>query len=183
MAEFIYDDFYSLAARRRKGLVETPRIELTRLTVDQHRHSVADLVGHFTPSVSDKTRGDVGLRGEYFQSRGMSKANRLSFTRNDPRIDFDFGSGSPHAAITPDQFTIIWEGSVRPETTGYHDFRVTTENGARLYVNTDSPEVRERLRDDSSVAGEQALIDAWVSSGDSVKFPSGSTCSEAGPYR
>ena len=50
--------------------------------------------------------------------------------------------------------------------TGYYEFRVRTENGARLYVNNDETGGRRKLRDDSSVAGQSALIDAWVGSGE-----------------
>ena len=165
VARYIFDEFYSLAARQRKGYVAKPRIELSRLTVAQHRNAIADLLGQFTPQPEQESAAEPGLVGQYFQSRGMSKADRLKLTRVDRRIEFDYGTGSPAAAITPDQFTVIWEGSLVAPETGHYEFRVKTENGARLYVNNDPPEKRSRLRDDSSVAGQSALIDAWVSSG------------------
>lgn len=186
VAHYIYHEFYSLAARRRKGLAPQPRVELSRLTVGQHRNAIADLIGHFTPepqyeaepsdeyrrnkdrrdSPPSPMRDQEGLRGAYFQSRGMSKANDLMLERADRRIDFDFGAGSPLATISVDQFAIIWDGSVFVRDTGYHEFRIRTQNGARLYVNHDAVEIRRALRDDSSVAGSAALIDAWVSRGE-----------------
>ncbi|MCP4890302.1 MAG: DUF1592 domain-containing protein [Planctomycetaceae bacterium] len=185
VAYYLYHEFYSLAARRRKGLAPIPRIELTRLTVNQHRNLVADLIASFTPLPQYESQppagyrettgaprhsaasmlSEPGLRGAYFQSRGMSKADRLKLERIDRRIDFDFGPGSPIAEISADQFAIIWEGSVAVQDSGYHEFRIRTQNGARLYLNHGAVQIRRRLRDDSSVAGNTALIDAWVGSG------------------
>jgi hypothetical protein len=113
----------------------------------------------------------AGLRGEYFQSKGMSKADKLGLYRVDARLAFDFGEASPSenvpgADITADQFTIIWRGGLIINDTGHHEFRVSTENGARLYLNLDPQQRMRKLRDDSSSAGQQALIDAWVSSGE-----------------
>ena len=166
VAEYVYHEFYSRAARERKGLTPAARLELTRLTVSQYRNVVADLIGHFTPSPDHgDSSSEPGLSGEYYQSRGMSKAHKRKLSRVDPKIQFDFGEGSPAEDITADQFAIVWQGSLLAKDTGNYDFRITTPNGSRLYINTEFQERRRRLRDDSSVAGKAALIDAWVSSG------------------
>ncbi|MDA1275994.1 MAG: DUF1592 domain-containing protein [Verrucomicrobia bacterium] len=177
VADYIYNEFYSFEARRKKGLI--PRIELARLTLPQYRNAAADLLGLFTPLPTqggergpddDKevsnTKTESGLRAEYYQSKGMSKADQLQLQRIDRDIDFDFGEGSPSANITADQFTIIWDGALAAEDTGHYEFRVRTENGARLYLNSENTGGRRKLRDDSSVVGQAALIDAWVSSGE-----------------
>jgi hypothetical protein len=109
---------------------------------------------------------EPGLRGEYFQSKKMDKAERLGAERVVRRIDFDFGTESPAEGITADQFSIIWEGALLPDDTGEYQFRIRTENGARFYLNYEEIEHRRGLRDDSSVAGQSALIDAWVSNGE-----------------
>ena len=172
VAEYIHQSFYSVAARRRNGLLHAPRIELVRLTVPQFRNAVADLIDHFSPFNSGEKGADgatseakPGLRAEYYQSKGMSKADQLRRSKVDTHFSFDFGEASPDEEIEPDQFAIIWEGSFLAEHTGRYELRVRTPNGARLYLNNDSPEQRRKLRDDSSVAGQAALIDAWVSSG------------------
>ncbi len=46
VAAYIYDAFYSVAARERN---KPPRVDLARLTVKQYRNAVADLVGTFRP--------------------------------------------------------------------------------------------------------------------------------------
>ena len=175
VAAFIYHEFYSARARQEKGLVPVPRARLARLTVKQYRNAVADLIGYFTPYLKNAGKElanapsdslQKGLVAEYYQSKGMSKADKLVETRVDRRIDFDFDEFSPVEGITADQFAIIWRGSFVADVTGYHEFRVRTPNGARLYLNNDSPRRRRRrLRDDSSAAGQSALVDAWVSSG------------------
>lgn len=180
VANFLYHEFYSWDARLRKGLAEVPRVELARLTVPQYQNSVADLLGHFTPdpSSSNGRRGrrgrsngqdaappEPGWQADYYGSKGMSKADRLSHQKIDKQIVFDFGETSPKEGIPDDQFAIIWQGSLAPYDTGYYQFRVKTENGVRLYLNADQVGQRRRLRDDSSAKGQSALIDGWVSSG------------------
>jgi hypothetical protein len=175
VAEFIFHEFYSTEARKKKGLI--PHIEIARLTVPQYRNVVADLLGRFTPVPGGGKNGSAaakdadpafqpGLSGQYFQSKGMSKADNRQLERIDPGIDFDFAEGSPTPDITADQFAIIWEGALSAPDTGYYEFRVRTPNGTRLYVNRDNTGSRGKLRDDSSAAGQAALIDAWVSSGE-----------------
>ena len=166
VAEYIYHEFYSPAARVKQGLAEPPRVELARLTVPQYRNAVADVVGRFTPGRNDsQIEVQTGLSASYYQSKGMSKADELRTERVDPRIDYDFAENPPVEGIEADQFAIIWEGCLKAKTTGFYEFRLTTENGARLYLNNDQTGSRKRLRDDSSAAGQSALIDAWVSSG------------------
>ncbi|MCR9294880.1 MAG: DUF1592 domain-containing protein [bacterium] len=180
VVEYIYERFYTAPK-------EAESSRLMRWTVPQHRNVLADIFATFAPRpspiaasgsaggrselppsplrkhIQDLSAG--GLLAEYYQSRGMNKADRLVIRRVDPRIEFDFQEGSPGPGITADQFSIIWDGSLLAPDTGYYDFRVTTENGARLYLNLDPQEVLGRLRDDSSASGQQALIDAWVGSG------------------
>lgn len=172
LAKYILEHFQPGAS-----VDDVPRI--SRLTVDQYRNAVADVIGRFAPqelsddgdggrrSRSRSRNGEVpGLRGEYYQSSGMNKADRLGHYRSDTRMEFDFGDSSPVPSISADQFAIIWQGSLSAEHTGYYEFRVTTENGARLYLNFDPQPSRGALRDDSSQSGHQALIDAWVGSGE-----------------
>ena len=179
----MYQRFYSIAARRERGLVVDARVQLARLTVPQYRNATADLLGQFTPTLArhggrggNRTRRrknvasvsapEPGLRAQYFQSKGMSKADSLKHERIDDFIAFDFKDQSPAAGITPDQFAVIWEGAFEPAQTGHHEFRIRTENGARLYLNNDPSNRRGKLRDDSSASGQAAFIDGWVSSGE-----------------
>lgn len=180
VANYIYHEFYSPQARQKKGLVAAPRFELARMTVPQYRNAVADLLARFTPAPRNRlnppepdgtqespdTAVLPGWHAEYFQSKGMSKADSLQLERADHSIDFDFGEDSPSEKITADQFTIIWQGALLARNTGHHEFRISTQNGARLYLNSDATERIRKLRDDSSQTGQSAFIDGWVSSGE-----------------
>jgi hypothetical protein len=175
VAAYIYDAFYSKAARERN---KPPRIELSRLTVSQYRNAVSDLVGSFR---GDAQWGDQrGLEGEYFKSKRFRGGDRV-IARIDPEVRFDFKTSSPAPAtfdpkefasrpratllgpralalanipvkparIDPKEFAIRWQGSVLAPETGEYEFIVRTENSAELWVNDT----------------KRALIDASVKSG------------------
>lgn len=50
-------------------------------------------------------------------------------------IDFNWGSGSPDAAIAADTFSVRWSGRVEPLYSQTYTFFVTHNDGARLWVN------------------------------------------------
>jgi hypothetical protein len=144
VAAYIYDAFYSKAARERN---KPPRIELARLTVRQYQNAVADLIAGFRPA--GQWDGQHGLRGDYFNDRGFRNGKRV-FERIDPRVCFDFGSDGPQAdKFDARQFAIRWEGSVLAPETGAYEFVVRSEHAARLWVNDRA----------------HPLVDAWVKSG------------------
>lgn len=186
VGQYIYDEFYSYEARLAKGLISRPRVELSRLTVAQYRNALADLVGQLTAAprdprpdgfvtrfriregkkVPDPDLYERGLLGSYSQSKQMNKRDRMVMVRVDSRIDFDYGAGSPDEEIDPEAFSITWNGSIKTRSTGHYEFRITTPNGVRLYLNADSPAQRGKLRDDDSATIRSRLIDGWVSSGE-----------------
>ncbi len=134
------------------------------MTNRQFRESVADLIGSF--GESPPPGHGTGLAAKYYQSDGMNKKAKLAFEREDPQLDFNFESNSPGDGITADQFSIAWSGSLLAPATGWHEFRIRTPNGARLYLNGELRNGDNNSRDDSGGKRQPALIDAWVSSGD-----------------
>lgn len=156
VAAYIYDEFYSPAARLRN---QPPRVQLSRLTITQYENAIADLAASFREPVpvSDKR----GLKGEYYDSRNFNN-DRKKLDRIDPRIQFDFGDASPVSETNKHEFSIRWIGSVIADETGDYEFALKTENGARLFVNT--PARRTRRGD-----GPPPTIDAWVSSASKVR--------------
>jgi hypothetical protein len=168
VAEFIYHAFYSAEARARNN---PPKREPARLTNRQFRESVADLIGSFRAPTPAPEGG--GLRGEYYESKGMNKKQKRAFERVDKAMDFDFGEDSPGEGINAEQFSVAWEGSLIAPETGMYEFKIKTPNGARLYVNADLREGDRNSRDDSSASREPALIDAWVSSGSELREADG----------
>lgn len=157
-AEYIHQAFYSAEARARN---HPPRIELAHLTVRQYRESIADLLGSLRGATGTTESG--GLAGTYRErperDPKMPDRNRPETTfkkQVDPVIDFDFGANAPEKGTYAAQFSINWMGSVLVPDTGEYEFRVTSLNGVRLYVNP--PEGGNE---------KNALIDLWVSSGKS----------------
>ena len=197
VAEYLFHEFYSPAARARKGLILQSRSNF-RMTVAQYRNAMADVIGHFNSDVgvtrtlppkqgsiavapdaapptdgggSAESNGQAleafqpGLNASYFGSKGMSKADHLAHSGIDHHIDFDFGEKAPYEGMPDDQFAIIWNGALVVEDSGEYSLRVTTSNGARVYLNLDPSKGLHKLRDDSGAAGQAPLIDAWVGSG------------------
>lgn len=148
VAEYIYDAFYSPAARARS---QPARIQLARLTIAQYLNSVADVLGSFRARKELDDRR--GLNADYHNARNFRDEKRV-IERVDPKIDFNFEASSPDTnKIDAKEFAVRWRGSVIAEETGDYEFCLKTENGARLWVNDQSKE----------------LIDAWVSSGGKVR--------------
>lgn len=67
--------------------------------------------------------------------------------------------------VTQDQFSIAWAGSLLAPDSGFYEFRLTTPNGARLYLNADLLAGDSNRRDDSDARRQPALVDLWVSAG------------------
>ena len=163
VAAFIHGAFYSPEARARAGQIGSARIELARRTVPQYRNAIADIIASLDPKRTGPSYKTGGLRGGYFSSDKMNKKHKHGLDRLDPVIDFDFKDAAPTEDIDPTQFSIAWEGSLVAPSTGTYEFRVTTPNGARLYVNADLKEGDRNYRDDSSAPSRVPLIDGWVS--------------------
>jgi hypothetical protein len=150
VAEFIHASFYAAPARHDD---RTPRVELSRLTVRQHRNSLADLVGGFREA-APANEGIRGLRGEYFRGRDTDR-RAFECERIDPQVAFDFGIESPDPErFEPSRFTIRWTGSVLPPETGLYEFVVRATDAVKFSVNT--------------AAYEPPVIDATVSVNDDV---------------
>jgi hypothetical protein len=150
VAAYIFEAFYSPAAQARRKL---PRLELARLTVDQYRNAVADLVQPSRPATAVKE--EQGLRGSYFDGSGGRRKRTPTFARTDSDIRFDFGPGTPdHDRFKSGELAVDWQGSVVAPETGLYDFVVRTEHSIRLFVND----------------LKRPLIDAGVKSGRDTEF-------------
>ncbi len=74
----------------------------------------------------------VGLRGEYFNNVDLTN---LRLTRTDATVNFNWGTGSPSAAIAPDTFSARWTGRVQPRFSETYTFFTSANDGSRLWVN------------------------------------------------
>jgi hypothetical protein len=164
VAEWMYGDFYSPGARAKYfPPTKTP----SRLTVRQYAESAADLLMTFAEPRPPALPGP--LKGVYFQSDGMNKKARKHLDKDDGYLHFDFADKEPVPGLPAEQYSIAWQGSLLSQDTGWYDFRLSTPNGARLYLNADLMAADANTRDDSSAKRATPLIDEWVSSGTEVR--------------
>jgi RHS repeat-associated protein len=91
------------------------------------------------PAAPAPVKEPQGLLGIYFDNGG-DPTLATNFTgeiisRVDPRVDFDWGWGSPHPAMGPDNFSVRWIGQVEAPVSGTYTFYTLTDDGAALWVN------------------------------------------------
>lgn len=73
-----------------------------------------------------------GLAATYHDNIDFSGS---TVSRVDKSIDFNWGSGSPDAAIGADTFSARWTGRIQAIEAGSYTFRTTSDDGVRLWVN------------------------------------------------
>lgn len=71
-------------------------------------------------------------KGEYFNNKSISGAPVV--VRNDAEINFDWGTGIPAAGLPADGFSVRWSRKL-DLAGGMYRFRMTVDDGARLFVN------------------------------------------------
>lgn len=85
-----------------------------------------------TPTPTPLPTYGSGLKASYFADRELSALSKELIISS---VNADFGTGSPDAALSPDDFSIRYEGNITPATTGSYTFHLASDDGARLYIN------------------------------------------------
>ncbi|HEX6660080.1 MAG TPA: PA14 domain-containing protein, partial [Ilumatobacter sp.] len=70
---------------------------------------------------------------EYFADRDLGGSPVL--TRNDEKVDFDWGSGGPGSGVPTDDFSARWSKSLDVAEPGAYEFTVSGDDGVRLFVD------------------------------------------------
>jgi sulfatase modifying factor 1 len=86
-----------------------------------------------------------GLKGEYFGN--MTLEGSPTFTRIDPEINFGWWGGGEVFPFVSDRCSVRWTGQVEAPLTESYTFYVSTDDGARLWLDG------------------KPIIDAWVDQG------------------
>ncbi len=85
--------------------------------------------------------GKNGIRVSYFTNdRLEGKPFKIAV---DKQINHEWAYGAPLAGMPQDNFSIRWEGSIKPDKTGKYYLGVTGDDGFRLYL------------------GDKLVIDSW----------------------
>jgi uncharacterized protein YraI len=71
-------------------------------------------------------------RGEYFNNMSLSGSPVL--VRDDDKIDFNWGGGSPGPNVSADNFSVRWTRTLNLEP-GRYRWTTTTDDGVRLWIN------------------------------------------------
>jgi PKD repeat protein len=96
-------------------------------------------------------------RGEYYANPILSYQPAL--VRNDPAIDFNWGTGSPASQLPAERFSVRWTRQQAFEE-GWYRFYALVDDGVRLYVD-DSLVIDEWLKG----AQRQVTGERWLSAG------------------
>ncbi len=76
----------------------------------------------------------TAFRGEYFANKNLQGEPVL--VRDDAKIDFDWGAGSPAAGIPNDSFSVRWTGRIGPMAqTVDAKIATATDDGVRLWID------------------------------------------------
>jgi len=75
-----------------------------------------------------------GLSAQLFDNPTLNGEPILQ--RTDANVNFDWGNSAPDPKVPQTNFSVIWTGSMKPVTvTGDYIFAVTSDDGARLFIN------------------------------------------------
>jgi glucose/arabinose dehydrogenase len=77
-------------------------------------------------------RAGIGLVGTYYDNPDFTGR---AVTRRDPKVLFNWSTGSPAPGIASDTFSVRWRGQVQARVTGTHTFYVRSDGGVRLWVD------------------------------------------------
>lgn len=79
------------------------------------------------------TTGFISLTGSYYTANNWTGGPT---NRTDTSINYDWAGGNPgFGGLGNDNFSIIWNGSIRALRTGTHSFRTSSDDGVRVTVN------------------------------------------------
>ena len=74
-----------------------------------------------------------GLKAEFFKNKTLTGIP--FYTRTDAIIDFHWAAEPNVAGMPADNFSVRWTGVVRPLKTGSYKFKISGDDGFRLWVN------------------------------------------------
>ncbi|MFM2094246.1 MAG: Soluble aldose sugar dehydrogenase YliI precursor, partial [Planctomycetota bacterium] len=70
-----------------------------------------------------------GLDGAYYDNKDLTG---YKFTRLDPQINFNWGSGSPDSRIGKETFSVRWTGQLQAVESGNYRLRTYSDDGVRV---------------------------------------------------
>ena len=84
------------------------------------------------PGIFAAANDGTGLHGDYFRDANLTT---LALSRVDSTANFNWQSGAPATGLPKDNFSVRWIGQVIPRFSETYTFRITADDGARLWIN------------------------------------------------
>jgi beta-glucosidase len=75
----------------------------------------------------------AGLKGEYFANQELQGGP--ADVRTDAQVNFDWGRYKPSPHVSENNFSARWTGKLTPSESGPYHLGVTSDDGARLYLD------------------------------------------------
>lgn len=100
-------------------------------------------------------QGKPGLAVEYYANDRLS--GRPVLSRTDANVKFDWGYGSPAAAVPVDHFSARWTGNIGPVPSGHGPYvlSVTSDDGVRVWI--DGNEVIDQWKPLNSITSDAKI--------------------------
>ena len=80
------------------------------------------------------TAAQPGLRATFYRGQDFSGTPLL--TRTDPTIDFNWDYDAPAPGLPQENYCVRWIGALRAPVTGTYIFRITTDDGMRVWLGS-----------------------------------------------
>ena len=99
-----------------------------------------------TFTYNSRSPGDIGLTGTYVDDWD----NRNRITRQDPNLDFSWGTTSPAPGIPQDEFSVNWRGYIKVPTAGTWQFATVHDDASKIQVGSPLTTVFDRTGVDTA---------------------------------
>ena len=76
--------------------------------------------------------GGLGLKAFYYNNTDFTS---LALTRQDPSVDFDWGTTPPAPSLAAGSYSVRWTGQLLAPESGTYRFSTRTSDGVRLWIN------------------------------------------------
>ncbi|GEM_PF-3397863 len=93
---------------------------------------MAQLTTGVVSTLGQSLSAGTGLQAQYYNGTNFDK---LALTETDPTVNAQWGKGSPSPAVSTDNFSARWTGTVKPNYSETYTFYTNADDGVRLWVN------------------------------------------------
>ena len=111
----------------------TNRVELSNLARLRFQAPATTNVAGTNSITGTNSTPTNGLLGLYYNEPDHTGAFKI---RYDAAVDYDWGEAAPFIGVNSDRFSVRWIGTLTPQFTEHYTFHTVSDDGVRLYINT-----------------------------------------------